>query len=84
MGRKRKLVGVRNAGARYSTPGPYRLLPSGTFGRPAREDDELQHGVYTYHLLESLTWSLGEADSNGDGAVSMDDFYNIMTKKTFT
>ena len=23
------------------------------------------------------------ADSNGDGAVSMDDFYNIMTKKTF-
>jgi hypothetical protein len=23
------------------------------------------------------------ADSNGDGAVTMDDFYNIMTKKTF-
>jgi hypothetical protein len=26
---------------------------------------------------------IDRADSNGDGAVSMDDFYNIMTKKTF-
>ena len=23
------------------------------------------------------------ADSNGDGAVTLDDFFNIMTKKTF-
>lgn len=27
---------------------------------------------------------IDRADSNGDSAVSMDDFYNIMTKKTFT
>ena len=33
-------------------------------------DDELQEMV-------------DRADSNGDGAVTLDDFYNIMTKKTF-
>ena len=33
---------------------------------------------------EELQEMIERADSNGDGAVSMDDFYNIMTKKTFT
>ena len=33
---------------------------------------------------EELQEMVERADSNGDGAVSMDDFYNIMTKKTFT
>jgi Ca2+-binding EF-hand superfamily protein len=32
---------------------------------------------------EELQEMIDRADSNGDGAVSMDDFYNIMTKKTF-
>merc|ERR1711971_1544804 len=31
---------------------------------------------------EELQEMVDRADSNGDGAVSMDDFYNIMTKKT--
>jgi len=26
---------------------------------------------------------IDRADSNGDGAVTLDDFFNIMTKKTF-
>ena len=33
---------------------------------------------------EELQEMIERADSNGDQAVSMDDFYNIMTKKTFT
>lgn len=33
---------------------------------------------------EELQEMIDRADSNGDSAVSMDDFYNIMTKKTFT
>ena len=33
---------------------------------------------------EELQEMIERADSNGDGSVSMDDFYNIMTKKTFT
>ena len=32
---------------------------------------------------EELQEMVDRADSNGDGAVSFDDFYNIMTKKTF-
>lgn len=32
---------------------------------------------------EELMEMISRADSNGDGAVTMDDFYNIMTKKTF-
>jgi centrin-1 len=32
---------------------------------------------------EELQEMVDRADSNGDGNVSLDDFYNIMTKKTF-
>jgi len=46
-------------------------LFASTFGRPAREDDSLKHGVYTYHLLDALTWKQLEADDNGDGLVSV-------------
>ncbi|MEE2830478.1 MAG: caspase family protein [Myxococcota bacterium] len=46
-------------------------LFASTFGRPAREDDALQHGVYTYHLLDALTWNQLEADTNGDGLVTV-------------
>ncbi|MCP4868328.1 MAG: hypothetical protein GY898_06390 [Proteobacteria bacterium] len=46
-------------------------LFASTFGRPAREDDELKHGVYTYHLLDALTWSQQEADGDGDGTITI-------------
>ena len=42
-----------------------------SWGRPAREDDALGHGVYTYHLLEGLTWNQLEADANHDGLVTI-------------
>ena len=32
---------------------------------------------------EELAEMTDRADSNSDGAVTMDDFFNIMTKKTF-
>ena len=32
---------------------------------------------------EELQEMIDRADSNGDGAVTLDDFFNIMTKKTF-
>ncbi len=46
------------------------LLFATTLGRPAREDDELGHGTYTYYLLESLSWDSGRADLNLDGLVT--------------
>jgi len=42
-----------------------------SWGRPAREDDVLGHGVYTYHLLEGLTWNQLVADANHDGLVTI-------------
>ena len=58
--------------------------------------DDDSSGTITLRNLRRVARELGEtmtdeelqemvdrADSNGDGAVTMDDFYNIMTKKTF-
>ncbi len=59
-------------------------LFASTFGRPAREDDELQHGVYTYHLLDSLTWNQLEADANGDGLVTVYEAHDHARAKTIS
>ena len=58
--------------------------------------DEENAGVVTIRNLRRVAKELGEtmednellemierADSDGDGNVSFEDFYNIMTKKTF-
>ncbi len=39
-------------------------------GRPALEDDRLGHGVYTYYLLEAMSWDRSGADLDADGAVT--------------
>jgi uncharacterized caspase-like protein len=57
-------------------------LFASTFGRPAREDDSLQHGVYTYHLLDALTWSQQEADSNRDGVVTVYEAHDFARART--
>ncbi len=46
------------------------LLFATTLGRPAREDDELGHGTYTWFLLQALSWETRAADVNGDGLVT--------------
>lgn len=57
-------------------------LFASTFGRPAREDDELKHGVYTYHLLDALTWNQLEADGNGDGVITVYEAHDHARAKT--
>lgn len=57
-------------------------LFASTLGRPAREDDELKHGVYTFHLLDALTWNQLEADTNGDGVISIYEAHDHARKKT--
>ncbi len=39
-------------------------------GRPAREDDALGHGVYTWYLLEAMAWGFPKADLDGDGVLT--------------
>ena len=41
-----------------------------TAGRPSREDDKLEHGVYTWYLLDAMTWSFPDADADGDGVLT--------------
>ena len=57
-------------------------LFASTFGRPAREDDELKHGVYTFHLLDALTWNQLEADANGDGLVTVYEAHDHARSRT--
>ncbi len=42
------------------------------------EKDDLQHGVFTYYLLEALK---GAADSDRDGAVTVDEAYRYVSEK---
>ncbi len=42
------------------------------------EKDELQHGVFTYYLLEGLR---GAADLDRDGAVTVDEAYRYVSEK---
>jgi uncharacterized caspase-like protein len=42
------------------------------------EKDELQHGVFTYYLIEGLK---GAADTDRDGAVTVDEAYRYVSEK---
>jgi uncharacterized caspase-like protein len=42
------------------------------------EKDELQHGVFTYYLLEGLR---GAADTDQDGMITVDEAYRYVTDK---
>lgn len=42
------------------------------------EKDELQHGVFTYYLLEGLR---GAADTDRDGTVTVDEAYRYVSEK---
>lgn len=42
------------------------------------EDDELGHGVFTYHLLEALR---GGADGDGDGRITMTEVFDYLKRK---
>jgi helicase len=42
------------------------------------EKDELQHGVFTYYLIEGLR---GSADTDRDGVVTVDEAYNYVSKQ---
>ncbi len=51
-------------------------------GRPAREDDDLGHGVYTYYLMEALSWGFADADLDGDRVVTAYEAHDYARVKT--
>lgn len=55
-----------------------------TSGRPAREDDRLGHGVYTYFLLEAMQWGFQRADADGDGVLTPWEAHDYARGRTLT
>ncbi len=53
-----------------------------SWGRPAREDDTLSHGVYTYFLLQGLTWNQDDADANDDALVTIYEAHDFARGQT--
>ena len=53
-----------------------------TFGRPALEQEELEHGVYTAHLIAALTERFDEADLNDDLVVSVAEAHDHARDRT--
>ncbi len=57
-------------------------LFASTLGRPAFEDDELGHGVYTSYLLQSMTWARTAADRDGDGLLTTWEVHDYARERT--
>jgi uncharacterized caspase-like protein len=53
------------------------ILTSSKPNETSQEDDHLQHGYFTYNLLEGLK---GKADYNGDGIVDIDEIAMYLNK----
>ncbi len=41
-----------------------------TRGRPAFEDPNVGHGIYTHYLLQATSWATSAADLDGDGVIT--------------
>lgn len=53
-----------------------------TYGRPALESEELQHGVYTAAFIAALSERFDEADINGDLVVSVAEAHDLARDRT--
>ncbi|RMG17464.1 MAG: caspase family protein [Deltaproteobacteria bacterium] len=56
------------------------VLSAAAFGQAAREDDALEHDVYTYFLIDAL---IQGADANGDGAISATEAHDYARRRTW-
>ncbi len=52
------------------------ILTASDANEVSAEKEELQHGVFTYYLLEALR---GQADFDGDGVLTMDEVYRYVS-----
>jgi hypothetical protein len=54
------------------------ILAASDANEVSAEKEELQHGVFTYYLLEALR---GKADFDGDGVITVDEVYRYVSDK---
>jgi hypothetical protein len=57
-------------------------LFASTLGRPAFEDPELKHGVYTHYLLQAMTWARTTADLDRDGILTAWEAHDFARTRT--
>ena len=58
-----------------SPPEGFTILSSCSINQLSYEDDESEHGVFTYYLLEGMK---GKADSNLDGKITINELYDYL------
>jgi Caspase domain len=54
------------------------ILTASGANEVSAENDEFQHGVFTHFLLQGLQ---GQADSDGDGLITVDEVYTYVSKQ---
>ena len=54
------------------------IITASAANEVSAERDELQHGVFTYYLLEGLQ---GAADTDGDGLITVDEAYRYVSDR---
>ena len=56
------------------------VLTSSTADKPSREDDRWQHGAFTKVLLDALSGSAEDIDTDHDGVISIAEFAAYIAK----
>lgn len=79
---ERELKGLKGEAPRplSSVSEAVTTLSASAWGEPAREDDQLQHDIYTHFLLEAL---VQRKDRNRDGAVSAEEAHDYARSRTY-
>ena len=54
------------------------ILTASAANEVSAESDEMQHGIFTHFLIKGLQ---GEADSDGDGLITVDEVYTYVSKQ---
>ena len=54
------------------------ILSASGANEVSAEDNTLEHGVFTYYLVEGLR---GKADFDGDGLITVDEVYRYVSER---
>jgi HEAT repeat protein len=54
------------------------IISSCSANEVSKEDDDLQHGIFSYYMLEGLK---GKADQDGDGIITVSELFSYISRK---